>query len=601
MKFPTSFLDELRMRLPASQVVKKKVQLRHNGREHSGLCPFHKEKTPSFTVNDDKGFYHCFGCGAHGDIVKFVMETEGLRFAEAIQVLAPQAGLEVPKLTVQEAEREKRSTGLVEVMQMACDWFEEQLRTAQGNQAREYLKKRGISDAVIGLFKLGYAPDQRYALIRHLESKGVSKQAMVSLGLARQRDNGAPYDYFRGRIMFPIIDTRGRVVAFGGRILGDGQPKYLNSPETPLFRKGDILYNENNARTLAFKSGKLVVVEGYMDVIALHGAGIKTAVAPLGTAVTEMQIKRLWRMAPEPVVCLDGDAAGQRAMERTAHLCLPQLQPGHTLKFTVLTEGMDPDDFIRSAGVEKMRKALQNAKPLSEVLWDTELSRKDISTPERLADLEKRINALADTIASPSVRGYYQKFFRDKLWQASNRRGYRGKKDTVTRLTDIDTVADVDLASVGGCETALVVAVLNCPKLLETPHIHEEFVHIEFSSNRLDNIRTAILEVLSIKDTVGEEDLRVYLENAGLSPDISYLDRLALPFFSDGAKDERDVIKGWEYISKQYSLAHLKAECEVFELQVDEAAHAKVVEFRRQIEHLEQDIKQAEVAFGDEK
>jgi DNA primase len=421
MQFPPSFLDEIRTRLRTSEVVKRKVALKAHGHEFQGICPFHKEKTPSFTVSDEKGFYHCFGCGAHGDVVKFVMETENLPFPEAVKTLADMAGMPMPEVSKEVVQRQKQAQSLYDIMETACGFFEDNMKNSKA--AVDYINSRGLKPESVAKFKIGYAPDDKLALKKHLESKGVTIKQMLDLGLLTKNDRGDIYDKFRGRVMFPIVDIKNRVVAFGGRILGDGKPKYLNSPETVLFKKGEMLYNENNARKLAFKTGKVVVAEGYMDVIALDAVGIKTAMAPLGTAITNMQLRRLWNMANEPVICLDGDAAGKRAMDRAANLCLPMLEPGYTLKFAVLHSGMDPDDYIKKYGVANMRKVLQNAKTLSEVVWEEQSAKKSIKTPEQKAELEKRLNDIAEKIENETVAKYYKDFFKSKLWEF-----YRGKK-----------------------------------------------------------------------------------------------------------------------------------------------------------------------------
>ncbi|MEK9594613.1 MAG: DNA primase, partial [Rhodospirillaceae bacterium] len=292
MNLTPEFLEELRSRIAVSEVVGRRVQLQKHGREHKGLCPFHNEKSPSFTVVDDKNFYHCFGCGAHGDVITFVMETEGLAFPEAVERLAAQAGLEVPKPTVEDRQRAEQAKTLGGVVEAACAWYQQNLASADGAAARAYLTQRGLRSKTIANFRIGYAPARRGALLSALRQQGFETQLLVDAGLLKQAENGdGLYDYFRDRVMFPITDRTGRVIAFGGRILGDGQPKYLNSPDNPLFHKGRVLYGLAQARDAARKANRIVVCEGYMDVIALYQAGIAEAVAPLGTALTEEQIQ----------------------------------------------------------------------------------------------------------------------------------------------------------------------------------------------------------------------------------------------------------------------------------------------------------------------
>src|SRR5437667_6188945 len=373
MAFPPGFLDELRSRVPLADLVGRRLRLVRKGREHSGLCPFHNEKTPSFYVVEDKGFFHCFGCGAHGDAIGFVMRADNLDFIEAVEKLAGEAGIAVPQQTLQERERAQRQKTLLEALAAAADFYETQLWSRGGSRGLEYLTARGLDEATIRRFRLGWATDDRQALRRALA--GDFPEALLhEAGLLRVPDDGgAPYDYFRGRVIFPIGDRAGRVIAFGARTLGDDQPKYLNSPDTPVFEKGRVLYAWAAARAHAAHEAEspVIVVEGYMDVIALHRADFGGAVAPLGTALTEMQLRELWRLSPEPVLCFDGDAAGQRAAGRALDRALPLLTPGRSLRFAALPAGEDPDSLIRGAGRTAFAEVLTAARPLSEVLWQS--------------------------------------------------------------------------------------------------------------------------------------------------------------------------------------------------------------------------------------
>ncbi len=410
MAFSPAFLDELRARIGLSETVGRRVRLQRRGREHTGLCPFHNEKTPSFTVNDDKGFFHCFGCGAHGDVIGFVMRTENLAFPEAVERLAEQAGLEVPRAAPADRERAQREQTLHTTLEAACAWFEAQLRAAGGREAMAYLKRRGLTDETIARFRLGYAPEGRSPLRQALAAKGVSEALMLEAGLLRRPEGGGDgYDYFRGRVIFPITDRRGRVIAFGGRVMGDGQPKYLNSPESEVFQKGRVLYGLAQAQAAARERREIVVVEGYMDAIALSEAGFAPVVAPLGTALTEAQIELLWRMAPEPVLCFDGDAAGQRAMWRAADRVLPLLKPGHSLRFVTLPAGEDPDTLVRARGLATFEAMMARARPLVDVVWEVEVQGGPVlDTPERRADLRRRVLDRVRRIAERSVAQLYE-------------------------------------------------------------------------------------------------------------------------------------------------------------------------------------------------
>jgi DNA primase len=427
MAFPPEFLDELRHRVPLAQAIGRRVQLRKRGREYVGLCPFHNEKTPSFTVNEDKGFFHCFGCGAHGDVIGFAMQTDGLDFPEAVERLAQEAGLTVPRATPQDRERAQARATLIEVMEAACIWFERQLRLPAGRPGLDYLRGRGFDDATIRRFRLGFAPPARpggECLIRAaLAREGAGEEVLVEAGLVKRPEDGrAAFDYFRNRVIFPIADRRGRVVGFGGRNLGDGQPKYLNSPDTPLFQKGGMLYGLAQAREAAVKREEAIVVEGYTDVIALHRAGFETAVAPLGTALTEAQIEALWRLAPEPVLCFDGDEAGRRAAMRAAERALPLLEPGRSLSFAELPPGEDPDSLIGRRGVAAMRDVLARVEPLVDVIWRAETAGRRFDTPERRADLRRRLRDRSRQIAERTVSQQYLAEFERRLDRAFSRR-----------------------------------------------------------------------------------------------------------------------------------------------------------------------------------
>jgi DNA primase len=408
MSLPPDFLDDLRARVGLAAVVGRRVKLTRAGRELKGCCPFHNEKTPSFYVNEDKGFYHCFGCGAHGDAIRFVMEQDGLPFMDAVKALAAEVGLSVPDLRRDDPETQRRA-GLYDLMEAAGDWYRGQLQSVGGADARAYLDRRAVTPALQAQFGLGFALDSRDALSRALKAKfpETEPQQMIDAGLAGEAE-GRRFDRFRGRLMFPIHDPRGRPVGFGGRALGDVEPKYLNSPEGPVFHKGRLLYNYHRAAPVARKAGRLLVVEGYMDVVGLAGAGVTEAVAPLGTALTEDQMQLAWKLVPEPVLAFDGDGAGMRAGLRAATRALPLLAPGRSLAFVALPKGQDPDDLARSGGKAAVEALLQTAIPLERFLFDQELASGPTDTPERRSALKARLKALANEIADPEIRRDYQ-------------------------------------------------------------------------------------------------------------------------------------------------------------------------------------------------
>ncbi len=446
MSLPSGFLDELRSRVSLAQVVGRKVSFdarRSNpGKgDYWAPCPFHQEKTASFHLDDRKGFYYCFGCHAKGDALSFVRETENVGFMEAVGILAREAGMTMPAQSPEAQAKSDRRDQLFDVMEQAVQFFRLQLNTGAGSLARKTISDRGLSPETVERFELGFAPDSRTALFAHLNGKGISPQAIIEAGLAIAPDStGTPYDRFRGRLMFPIRDSQGRCIAFGGRALNPGaRAKYLNSPETPLFDKGRTLFNFGPAREAAGKSGTLIVTEGYMDVIALTQAGFAHSVAPLGTAITETQIALMWRIAPEPIIALDGDTAGQRAAMRLIDLALPMLEAGKSLRFCLLPDGMDPDDLVRTEGPAAMSTLLSGARPLIDMLWQRETEGQVFDSPERRAALDQRLKAALAMIRDGAVRTHYKAALRElratlfaprgngETWQAGGRGKFRAR------------------------------------------------------------------------------------------------------------------------------------------------------------------------------
>jgi DNA primase len=432
MRFTPQFLDELKARLPVSEVVGKRVKLMRAGREFKGLSPFNKEKTPSFFVNDQKQAWFDFSSNKNGSIFDFVMLMEGVNFPEAVERLAQMAGVPLPKVSPEDEKRDARRKTLYDVMELAAKYFQDTLAAKAGAKARGYLADRGLDAATQLKFRLGYATNERFALKEHLGGHGIPVEDMVEAGLLVSGDDiPLPFDRFRDRVMFPIADLRGRAVAFGGRALEKEAPaKYLNSPETPLFHKGATLYNIAAARQAAHDGSTVVAVEGYVDVIAMVGAGFPAAVAPLGTALTADQLALLWKMADEPVLCFDGDGAGLRAAYRAVDLAMPHLAPGKSLKFALLPQGQDPDDLVRSGGREAIAEVIAAARPLAAMLWARETEGHQFDTPERRAALEARVHDITGTIADDAVRKYYRQDFTARLAAlfapAQSPRGNRG-------------------------------------------------------------------------------------------------------------------------------------------------------------------------------
>ncbi|QDY68797.1 DNA primase [Qingshengfaniella alkalisoli] len=448
MSLPPGFLDELRNRTSLAHVVGRKViwDTRKSNQGKGDMwspCPFHQEKTASFHVDDRKGFYYCFGCHAKGDAISFVRETENVSFMEAIDILAREAGMQVPKADPQEQQRAEKRASLADVMEMAVRFYRTQLQGGAAQTAREYLTGRGLKAKALERFEIGFAPDGRRALFEHLAAKGVEEKAIIDAGLAALPDDGGPaYDRFRNRIVFPIRDARGRCIAFGGRAMAaNARAKYLNSPETVLFDKGRSLYNHGPAREAAGKGAALIVAEGYMDVIALVEAGFDGAVAPLGTAITENQLQLLWRIAPEPVIALDGDKAGLRAAMRVMDLALPMLEAGRSLRFCLMPEGKDPDDLLRAEGAGAMRRLLERAEPMVRLLWRRETEDKVFDSPERRAALDKTLREATGRIRDPDLRRHYDEELKRLKWDlfapASRRTPVNRRRGGFGRLAKI--------------------------------------------------------------------------------------------------------------------------------------------------------------------
>jgi DNA primase len=577
MAFPPGFLDELRSRVSLGDLVARRVRLTRRGREQGGLCPFHNEKTPSFYVVEDKGFFHCFGCGAHGDAIGFLMRADNLDFIEAVERLAGEAGIAVPQQTAQERERAQRQKTLLEALAAAASFYEAQLwapgNSTGGARARDYLRARGLDEETIRRFRLGWAPEDRQTLRRTLAGE-FPEPLLLEAGLLRASDRGGnPFDYFGNRVMFPIGDRAGRVIAFGARTMGDDQPKYLNSPDTPLFEKGRVLYGWSAARANIGGDGDpgghgVIVTEGYMDVITLHRAGFGTAVAPLGTALTETQLRELWRLAPEPVLCFDGDAAGQRAALRALERALPLLQPGRSLRFAKLPAGDDPDSLIRGAGRADFAARLAAAQPLSEMLWQAELAARPIDTPERRADLKARLERHAREIADSDVQREYRRALLDRYFALTRPAGavrssaarslarpfdrWRNRAEGVSYTVLPGSVRE-HLARQpppplprppARLHREIFLGLLIChPALIE--EWFEQIAELDLPEPELDRLRCEILEVGHSHLGLDAEQFRQHLASCGHADTVSLLTKTisAHAAFAAGGGDDPEVIR----------------------------------------------------------
>jgi len=574
MLFPKDFIDKIRTRSPISEVIGKRIPLKRNGHIFKGLCPFHKEKSPSFTVSDDKGFYHCFGCSAHGDAIKFVMDYENLPYKEAIELLAGEFGLPIPKNTPYNREAENKSQSLEKIVATAAEWFVAQLKSNQGNnEAYNYLKERGINQESIDKFAIGYAPNIKDGLKNFLLKQGIKESLIIEAGLLGKADDGNSYDRFRGRIIFPIRNLQGIIVAFGGRILpslgSKNLAKYLNSPETPLYKKGELLFAYDIAIKSAREKNQIIVAEGYLDVIAMHQAGFSNSVAPLGTAITDSQLKLLWKNVSEPILCLDGDAAGKRAMMRTAEIALPLLNAGISLKFAILPKGEDPDSLIKKSGSNALGQIIAQSKILSQVLWESAVAGIGSDTPEKKSRLEKYLIELSEKINDAIVKQHIKNYFKEQIF-ALNYSKKKGGKPAAKKLV-LPTLpeANDDSIHLKHLEENILSIVLNMPQILHLPDIEEYFAHLEFSQPMLDKLGCNILEICTVSQSIDREELVQKLDSCGYGEkvqDLLNLSNSASTLFNSEILANNELAKN-SFAKRNFELAYFaytkkKLECE---------------------------------------
>ena len=530
MSLGSHFFDELRNRVTLSEVIGRRVKVTRAGREFKACCPFHHEKTPSFTINDDKQFYHCFGCGAHGDVIKFVQEHDNIGFMDAVEILAAEAGMQVPKQSPQQAAAAKKAKDLYDLMEDATVFFEEYLQDHRNSDALGYLLDRGISKETIKQFRIGFAPDDAQALRKFLLPKDYTEKEMITAGVLKPSTRGGdPYAFFRDRIMFPVPDRRGRTVAFGGRVLPEHMrppqrgdftpPKYINSSETPLFHKGKMLYGEPTARRAAADGKPLILVEGYLDVIACAQAGFDGALAPMGTAVTEEQIMAMWQMIMDdskiPVLCFDGDNAGRKAAGRIAERVLPLLEPGASVSFAFMPDGEDPDSLIKSSGVAGFRKIIDRAVSLFDFLWVTHTQGRNIKTPDMKAGIKKQLENEIAKIANMDVQSFYQSELRARISKEFYPRqpfGYKNANNNRPNRIRVKPQAPRKQKQ-RLFSKVLLAAVINHPHIFES--VEEKLSMMVLSDMRLDALRQNVIAYLCDKDDAEHKDLADHLEKSG--------------------------------------------------------------------------------------
>jgi DNA primase len=583
-------MSDLRDRLTLSEIIGRKMKLIRAGREFKGCCPFHTENSPSFYINDDEQFYHCFGCGAHGDAVGFVMQHDNMSFIDAVKMLAAQAGMQVPEQSPQEVEKARREKDIYSLMDAATNFFAAELHKPAQREAKKYLLDRGMSEDMMTSFRIGFAPADGQALRRHLKAKEYTEAQMIEAGVLRKSDRGGDaYSFFRERIIFPVADRRGRVVAFGGRIMpeaakameaatGQKPPKYINSSDSPLFHKGRMLYGESHARTAAAEGQPVIVVEGYMDVMACFQAGFRGAVAPLGTALTEEQIMSLWKMIPAehkaPILCFDGDDAGRRAAARACERLLPLLKADHTALIAFLPQGQDPDSLLRGQGKAALQTVLGGAISLADFVWSQNTAGRRLDTPEARAGLQKALDDETGRIADRTVQHYYKQVFQEKLYKLfapasaarGNRFDSRQSKDWQKKKAPAATAPITRRPAPAGthaAQVALLAAIINHPDIFD--EVEEDMGSLQIDDRRLDGLRQAALAALGGPEALDSQGLRNHLTEQGFAEEVELVLAQTAHGRQTFARPETDrdrVLEGWQetrrYIEEQAALREVR-------------------------------------------
>lgn len=625
MSFTPAFLAELRDRLPLSDIAGKRIRLTRAGREYKACCPFHNEKSPSFYINDDKQFYHCFGCGAHGDIIGFVMHHDRLSFPEAVEALATQAGLPMPRDTPVDREKFDQEKRNYQLLDRATAWFEEQLFAPIGRDALDYLRMRGLSLEAIRRFRLGFAPNDGQLLLRKLTSEGYKIEELVAVGLVKKNEERNEfYSFFRNRAMFPVGDRRGRTVAFGGRVMGDGEPKYLNSPDHSLFHKGKLLYGLSRARTAITSGQPLIVVEGYMDVIAMVEAGYSGAVAPLGTAMTDDQLMLLWKLLPpenardpsrdySPILCFDGDSAGLRAASRAMERTLPLLTPSQTIRIATMVGAKDPDDLLRQSGKSAMDGVLKQAKPMIDVIWELTLEGRQMRTPEERAAFMTSLKQRVGRIGHEGLRQLYQDEIQKRFntafrWQPETKnslprdgRNIKGRswQPPMPPLPMINRKMPVNPKRL--FEKALLALMLNYPALFAD--FGEDFGRLNFINEDLEAIRQRIIDIMSLdsQEPLDAEELYRHLSHTGshapagksgllgLDEVLSEATYIHVGFAKPGRKLD-EARQGWKSVWNKHLQEQLQVDLQsarrLFAADKSEENYTRLMSLRGQVEAL---------------
>ncbi|PPR63263.1 MAG: DNA primase [Alphaproteobacteria bacterium MarineAlpha3_Bin7] len=612
MAFPSFFLDQVKDQVGLADFIGKRVKLIKRGRDFLGLCPFHNEKTPSFTVNEEKGFFHCFGCGEHGSLFDFVMKIDNMSFRDAVERLAEDAGIPVPELNTKSKEQISRQKRAFDLLEHATCFYEENLTKGEGHGAFQYLIGRGLNKEIIKKFRLGFAGPGSTILKDTFLRRGFDEKLMLDVGLiVESKKGGKPYDRFRNRIIFPVENISGKIIAFGGRVMGDGEPKYLNSPETQLFQKRNNLYGMRESIDYIRKNGEAIVVEGYTDVIALHQHGFPGSVSPLGTALSESQMQLIWKYCRNPVLCFDGDIAGSRAAVRAAERALPLIKPGLSLNFVVLDEGHDPDSILTSKGASGFENVLSKSITLSDLIWKIELQSNKLETPEERSWLEKRLEEKTSQIVDPSVRKYYQDEFKNRLWRqfryfSSSKKPGRYRDDRFENNRQLPAMSGVK-ASVDSkflSEAILVYTVISHPGLFH--RFAESLGTLSFDNDKLDKLRQEVLKTFAAPDVLkaepAGEDGKTYVKSisASLGVDENIQNQVfSHAKFARPEEDDEFARVGWEQQLRIYRREQILQEIEATKNRLNDRMNNEDLELLKLLKQQVIEIEEASFLLDD--
>ena len=591
MKFGSQLIDEIKTRIKVSDIVSKKVKLAAKGKEFIGLSPFSNEKTPSFTVSDEKGFYHCFSSGEHGSVFDFVMKTENLSFKEAVKKLASYAGIKIEESAYKKEDVivQNKIKNLKDILKISSTWYHHNLkRELKTNKyLQEIFKKRNFNETIINNFCLGYAPKKNDTIYNYLKSKNFSSKDILDSGLIIiSSKNNEKFDRFNNRIIFPIYDYFSNVVGFGGKALSENQiGKYVNSPSTDVFKKGDLLFGWQQCKNNPIQKNELYIVEGYTDVISMHNAGFKNTVAPLGTAISIKQIIYSWRISKEPTLCMDGDEAGQKASKRIPELIFPYLKPGYSLNFVKLPSGEDPDSLILSDNLKDLSLFFESKSSLADYVWNNLIYGKNFNTPEKRAELEEEINRLTRLINDFTVKKNYKNFFREKFFQEFKFSGKRIQNKEKKEYLLNKNIININKIT----ERVLIGTIILYPNLLK--NVSDKFKSINFTYEKFNNIKDLIVEFFNKKKTIENLDIRATLLNSKYRRIILEIIDKSILLHAPYLKNKSNIgliLKGWdeylvEYLKKKNTNI-MKKEADKLLTKLDEENYIKFKKYNLNME-----------------